>query len=165
VSNSERPTPLGLKPAGGLPFIRNRGFVIATSSHPPTASGTHLIELPLSLATVAASLVSCPHPDDSRVSANILSTGRSERITWCSFCGAMATAATDKGPRVEELSQLLHALRKGSAALSQEADRPPETRTPPETLLRALSAALSELTATRLARDLDQLDCALAQMR
>jgi hypothetical protein len=100
---------------------------------------------------LVACIVSCLHPEDTRVMADIVSAGLSLRITWCGFCGAMATDAGE-GPlwqpaaaasclarsRFEELSRLLHALVEGKG--------------------------IADITALRLGRELAQLDAAIARM-
>jgi hypothetical protein len=144
------------------------------SSTPPHSRAQHLDYR--SLATVAAALVRCTHPADSPVSAQVAevaATTGAVRITWCALCGALGS---DHGlgeqwqppalllllerPSFEELSQILHVLHRCRELREQDAAGHPAST---ETL--RVHAALAALATTQLARDLDPLDNALADMR
>jgi hypothetical protein len=144
------------------------------SSNPPQ-SDDPLLEL-RSLGTVAAALVQCRHPHDCRVTVHVVnpSAAPPERVQWCALCGAFhsgpagakpwqspALLSLLARPQFGELSLLLHALRHCSDLHAKL----PVGRAASEQMLRDVLAALAALATTHLARDLDRLDDAIADMR
>jgi hypothetical protein len=145
------------------------------SSHPPV-SGPQPLEL-RSLATISVALLTCQHPERGRVSANVIVTAQRVRITWCSFCGAIAadegscnvwqraafTFLLSSGD-LAELSLMLHALGRWHAALLPSEGAPAGPAPLPAAVEQDLRAALPGLTNTALYRDLDRLDRAIAAL-
>ena len=140
------------------------------SSPLPAPSGEHPIEH-RSVATLAAALVTCQHPELCRISATVGVGGESRRISWCTLCGALGSEQTGaftwqpstlaslltKG-HFEELATLLHAIRSARALADAALSRCEDGAA------RELDDALSRLTKTAIVRDLERLDDALAQM-
>jgi hypothetical protein len=72
----------------------------AKSSRPPPGSILEpLLSDPHTLATLAAAMRVCDHPDASRVGLDCSVSGQESRVTWCAACGALAH--TDRDAPIE----------------------------------------------------------------
>jgi pimeloyl-ACP methyl ester carboxylesterase len=131
--------------------------------------------VPRSLGTLAAALVTCKHPEGSRVHAALgLGPGETS-IYWCAACGALRTqdaAAPWQAPSLmsafsrkafEDLVLLLHAVVQ-LAQLARAHAPAGSTASPAHIFLRNVRASLSELSRLPVVRDVDRLEEALAQM-
>ena len=131
---------------------------------------------PRSLGTLAAALVTCPHPASSHVHAALdPAPGAAARI-WCASCGALRTqndaAAAWQPPTLtsvftrkafEDLVLLLHAVvQLGQLARAHASAG--AASSPAHAFLRNVRASLSELSRLPVVRDVDRLEEALATM-
>jgi hypothetical protein len=130
---------------------------------------------PRSLATLAAALVTCTHPESSRLPAAPGRGPGAASANWCAACGALFTedpAAPWQAPSLtsalsrkafEELVLLLHAVMQLAQLARTEAPVGPTT-SPAHTFLRHLRASLSALSRLPVVRDVERIEEALAQM-
>ena len=128
------------------------------------------------LGTLAAALVSCEHPEQSRVSANATSAEDAVRIDWCAACGsvrigesqttrwqsaAYTSLLTKK--HFEEVVLLLHAIRQ-LTQLARAHASPAAPGSPAHIFFRNVRSSLSELSRLPLVRDVDRLEDAIDRM-
>jgi hypothetical protein len=130
---------------------------------------------PRSLGTLAAALVTCPHPERSLVDAAVDPRPGAGAMRWCAACGALCTqdaAAPWQVPSLasafsrkafEELVLLLHAVVQ-LAQLARAHAPAGAAGSPAHIFLRNVSRSLSELSRLPVVRDVDRLEEALAQM-
>jgi hypothetical protein len=130
---------------------------------------------PRSLGTLAAALVTCTHPEASRVPAALDLGPHETSICWCAACGALCThdpAACWQEPSLtsgfsrkafEDLVVLLHAIVQ-LAQLARSHAVPAGAVSPARIFLRNVCRSLSELSRLPVVRDVERLEEALAQM-
>jgi len=125
---------------------------------------------PRSLAAVAAALVTCAHPERSRIGVP------GDRATWCAACGALRAkdgpGASWQSPALtsrltkkhfEDVVLLLHAVVQ-LAQLARAQACPGAAGSPAHIFLRNVSRSLSELSRLPVVRDVDRLEEALRAM-
>jgi hypothetical protein len=131
---------------------------------------------PRSLGTLAAALVTCPHPETSLVDAALDPRPGAGAMRWCAACGALRTggsagaawqppslASAFSRKAFEDLVLLLHAVVQ-LAQLARAHAPAGSAGSPAHTFLRNVSRSLSELSRLPAVRDVDRLEEALAQM-
>jgi hypothetical protein len=131
---------------------------------PPEAAPT--------LATLAATIVTCPHPTASHVPFHVTAT--EEPVTWCGACGALGSDTGPRGPwrfaslpsrltkkHFEEFALLLHSIHQLNL-LAQAHSVPGAMGSPAYVHFRSLRSSLSVLSRLPLVRDLDRLEEAIA---
>ena len=131
---------------------------------------------PRSLGTLAAALVTCPHPETSLVDAAVDPRPGAGAMRWCAACGALRTggsagaawqppslASAFSRKAFEDLVLLLHAVVQ-LAQLARAHAPAGSAGSPAHTFLRNVSRSLSELSRLPVVRDVDRLEEALAQM-
>jgi len=129
---------------------------------------------PRSLGTLAAALVTCPHPETSLVDAAV--DPRPGAMRWCAACGALRTGDSAGAPwqppsltsafsrkAFEDLVLLLHAVVQ-LAQLARAHAPAGSAGSPAHIFLRNVSRSLSELSRLPVVRDVDRLEEALVQM-
>jgi len=131
---------------------------------------------PRSLGTLAAALVTCRHPERSRLEAYLDPAPGADAVLWCAECGALrmqsgaprswqAPLLTSPLTRkaFEDLVLLLHAVvQLGQFARAPVS--PAVAGSPAHIFLRNVSRSLSELSRLPVVRDVDRLEEAVAQM-
>jgi hypothetical protein len=131
---------------------------------------------PHSLGTLAAALVTCEHPEQSRVSANATSAEDAVRIDWCAACGSMRIGESQTTrwqsaaytslltkKHFEEVVLLLHAIRQ-LTQLARAHASPAAPGSPAHIFFRNVRSSLSELSRLPLVRDVDRLEDAIDRM-
>jgi hypothetical protein len=131
---------------------------------------------PRSLGTLAAALVTCPHPETSLVDAAVDPRPGADAVRWCAACGALrrggsagagwqppSLASAFSRKAFEDLVLLLHAVVQ-LAQLARAHTPAAAAGSPAHTFLRNVSRSLSELSRLPVVRDVDRLEEALAQM-
>jgi len=131
---------------------------------------------PRSLGTLAAALVTCPHPEGSHVDPALGPGPGATATRWCAACGALRTegsagaawqppsltsAVTRKA--FEDLVLLLHAVVQ-LAQLARAHAPAGLTGSAAPIFLRNVRASLSVLSHLPVVRDVDRLEEALAHM-
>jgi hypothetical protein len=131
---------------------------------------------PHTLGTLAAALVTCEHPEQSRVCAKATSAGDAVHIDWCAACGslrigesqttrwqsaAFTSLLTKK--HFEEVVLLLHAIRQ-LTQLARAHASPAAPGSPAHIFFRNVRSSLSELSRLPLVRDVDRLEDAIDRM-
>jgi hypothetical protein len=130
---------------------------------------------PRSLGTLAAALVTCTHPEESRVRATADCRPGETAICWCAACGALWTEDVDvqwQAPSLtsalsrkafDELALLLHAVVQ-LAQLARAHTPAGPAGSPAHVCLRTVSRSLSELSRLPVVRDVDRLEQLLAEI-
>jgi hypothetical protein len=131
---------------------------------------------PRSLGTLAAVLVTCPHPETSHVDAAVDPRPGAGAMRWCAACGALRTegsadaawqppslASAFSRKAFEDLVLLLHAVVQ-LAQLARAHVPAGSAGSPAHIFLRNVRASLSALSHLPVVRDVDRLEEALAQM-
>jgi hypothetical protein len=131
---------------------------------------------PHTLGTLAAALVTCEHPEQSRVSANATSAEDAVRIDWCAACGSLRIGESQTTrwqsaaytslltkKHFEEVVLLLHAIRQ-LTQLARAHASPAAPGSPAHIFFRNVRSSLSELSRLPLVRDVDRLEDAIDRM-
>ena len=130
---------------------------------------------PRSLGTLAAALVTCAHPEGSRVRAAVDLEPGVTGIHWCAGCGALCSedaAGPWQPPSLtsalsrkafEDLVLLLHAVDQ-LAQLARAHTPSGSAGSPAHVFLRNVRASLSELSRLPVVRDVDRLEELLTQI-
>jgi hypothetical protein len=127
--------------------------------------------MPDTLSTLAAALVSCPHPLAARVFPALADDADAQAAAWCAECGALR--AQDPTPswqwarfpsrltkaHFDDVALLLHSIRQLNA-LAQTHDAGLPAHAP----FRRLRASLAELSRLPLVRSLDRLEEAIERL-
>ena len=134
---------------------------------------------PRSLATLAAALVTCAHPEDSHVHLTGDPAAGAAAATWCAACGALRSLRSQGSPTApwrsaalstlltkkhfEDVVLLLHAVVQ-LALLARAHGSPGAPGSAGQTFLRNVRSSLSELARLPAVRDVDRLEEAIATM-
>ena len=130
---------------------------------------------PRSLATLAAALATCGHPEESHVRVPVDPAAEDAVAIWCAACGALlphcspfwqppslASRLTRKP--FEEVVLLLHAIVQLTQLARAQGSQAATASSSAPIVFRHLRASLSELARLPVVRDVDRLEEAIAAM-